>query len=77
MEPIVITVKARWLVGWLVGWLVFSVWWAFRLTERESRAPTKGSKEGPPCGETLLLATRFGLCAPGPTPGPHVRLNAG
>jgi len=27
--------------------------------------------------KTLLLATRFGLGAPGPTPGLHVRLNAG
>jgi len=49
--------------------------------KRESRVPTEGSKEGPPCGrrscsQRFLDWVKYPRI-PDPIPGPHVRLNAG
>src|SRR6056300_914076 len=57
----------------LFGWL---------FVKRESRAPTKGSKEGPPCRRRSCSQGFSGTGRniprnPDPIPGPHVRLNAG
>jgi hypothetical protein len=46
-----------------------------RNTEEEEERRRGGG--GPALRKTPLLATRFGLGAPDPTPGLHVRLDAG
>ena len=75
------------LVGWLVGWLVsFALVWVwfdlirFGLVDfsfNASLEPKPRARRRARPAEDALLATRFALSAPGPTPGPHVRLNAG